>query len=270
MYEPKDGGKLPAEDICKDDKLVVQENLMSKLNDTKLDLNELLYLTGQNIDIFNLSSDFYTDLCYNYESDIDKDVSLKDRILIYFPNITLCENGCETIGVNVTTLEAICECTFNNIIESNILSNNIIYQSQFGQIEEMISNTNIAIIKCFKYIFKYKYFISSIGGFIILGLIFSQIIFTFAYCSTSLFYIRKYIFSICNKYVIYLSNQNNNVLSNKFLSLVDNIANKNAPPKKNEIIRKQNSSNQIERRKSIKRRKGKGKTMIEKNIFPLK
>ena len=136
---------LTAEDICKDDKLVVQENLMGKLNDTKLDLNALLYLTGQNIDIFNLSSDFYTDLCYNYESNIDKDVALKDRILIYFPNITLCENGCETIGVNVTTLEAICECTFN-IKENNILRNNIIYQSQLGQIEEedsfLVTNSN--------------------------------------------------------------------------------------------------------------------------------
>ena len=149
MFDPINGTKLPADELCKDDKVVVQENLMSKLNDTNLDINSLLHLTGQNINIFNLSSDFYTDICYHYESNLDKDVALQDRILIYFPNITLCEGGCETKGVNVTTLKAICECAFNNLKDTAILSNNILYQSQLGQIKEMISSTNIVIIKCY-------------------------------------------------------------------------------------------------------------------------
>ena len=66
-------------------------------------MNSILHLTGQNIDIFNLSSDFYTDICYHYDSNIDKDVALKDRVLLYFPNITLCEDSCETKGVHIET-----------------------------------------------------------------------------------------------------------------------------------------------------------------------
>ena len=81
MFDPKYGKKLPADELCKDEKVVVQENLMSKLNDTNLDINSLLHLTDQNINIFNLSSDFYTDICYHYESNLDKDVALQDRIL---------------------------------------------------------------------------------------------------------------------------------------------------------------------------------------------
>ena len=199
MYDPKYGEKLPTNDICKDDKLIMKEDLKSKLNETNLNLDSLLYLTSQNIDVFNLSSNFYTDICYHFDSDLDKDVALKDRVLLYFPNITLCENGCEIKGVNITTLKAICECKFNILKDNNIFSNNIIYQSQIGEIEEMISNTNIAIIKCFNDIFQYKFFIKCTGGFIVLGLIFTQIIFTIVYCSNSLYYITKYIFRISNK-----------------------------------------------------------------------
>ena len=264
MYDPEDGEKLPADDICKDDKLIMKEDLLSKLNETDLDLDSLLFLTSQNIDIFNLSSDFYTDICYHYDSDIDKDIALKDRILIYFPNITLCDNGCETIGVNITTLKAMCECKFNVLKDSNIFSNNILYQSQIGQIEEMISNTNISIIKCYKDIFQYKFFIKCTGGFIILGLIFFEIIFTIAYCAKSLYYIRKYIFSVSNKFLLHLSNQknNNNKISNDFSPIIYNKFN---PPKKNEkLIRR--ASVQIEGRKNINRHKAKGKTTINKKI----
>ena len=155
---------------------------------------------------------------------------------MYFPNISLCENGCEIIGVNLTTLQAICECSFNFLRDNIILSNNFFYQSLIGQIEELINNTYIWIIKCYKDIFKYKYFISSYGGFIILGLIFFQIIFTIIYSSKSLYSIRKYILSITNKYLIYLIYHKNKLqlLSNNALSPSDNNSTRNKePPKKN-------------------------------------
>ena len=132
-------------------------------------------------------------------------------------------------------MKAICECDFNSYKRPNHndLSNNVIYQSQIGQIEEMISHTNIGIIKCYKDIFKYKYFISNTGGFIILGLILIQIIITIIYSWKSLYIIRKYIFSITNKYLLYLSSlQNANLLSNNSLALNANNFIKNSPPNK--------------------------------------
>ena len=231
-------------------------------------MDTVLYLTGQNIDVFNLSSVFYTDICYHFISDIDKDVALKDRILIYFPNITLCEDGCETIGVNISTLKAICECIFNNFKDTNILSNNIIYQSQIGQIEEYISNTNIEIIKCYKDIFKYKFFIKCTGGFIILAIILIQIIVTINYCLNGLFNIRKYIFSITNKYLNYLLSQKNTISLPNNNSLSVNgykLLKKNGPPKKKYKMNENNNLNESGRNRRIKRRKKKGKTAINKN-----
>ena len=132
MYNPNIVDKLPADALCKNDKIIIKVNLLNKLNDIKVNINSILYLTRQNIDIFNSSSDFYTDICYHYVSEIDKDIALRDRLLMYFPNISLCENGCEIIGVNLTTLQAICECSFNFLRDNIILSNNFFYQSLIG------------------------------------------------------------------------------------------------------------------------------------------
>ena len=64
MYNPNNGEKLEYIDICEDDILIIQEDILRKLNNSKTDINSILYLTQQNIDVFNLSSVFYTDICY--------------------------------------------------------------------------------------------------------------------------------------------------------------------------------------------------------------
>ena len=77
-------------------------------------------MAKQGIDIFDPNSDFYTDLCFHFKSPIDgKDIPVKDRIRLFFPNITLCEEGCNIKGVNLTTLKVMCECTLNNLINNN-------------------------------------------------------------------------------------------------------------------------------------------------------
>ena len=141
MYEPAEGDKLLIKEICQNDTIILYENLLIKL-DNKYNYNFIMNLIEQNIDIFNLSSNFYTDICFHFDSPIDKDITLKDRILIFFPNITLCENDCSIKGVNTTSMRAICECKFNNLIDNdNILINNILYKNQIGQIKEFMSLT---------------------------------------------------------------------------------------------------------------------------------
>ena len=87
------------------------------------------YLSQQNIDVFNLSCDFYIDLCYYFDSPIKKDVALKDRIKLFFPNITLCENGCQIKGINATLMKAECVCKLNNLINNNIFSDCLVSKS---------------------------------------------------------------------------------------------------------------------------------------------
>lgn len=152
LFDPEGGQQLEINDLCEDDSIIVQEDLSTKIGDeSKYSL--IQYLTDQNIDVFNTTHDFYTDICFHFDSPIDKDITLKDRVALFFPNITLCENGCAIKAINLTSMRAKCECKLNNLINSNILSNNAWYQSQVGQIQELISQTNIIIITCIKEFF---------------------------------------------------------------------------------------------------------------------
>ena len=261
LFDPKDGRKLPSEEICKDDVVEMEEDLENKLEESNVNMEDVVHLTRQNIDIFDLNSDFYTDICYHYVSNINKDVALKDRILIYFPNITLCQAGCKSIGINRTSLKVICECTINGH-KDNILSNNILYQSQIGQLEEMLSNTNIKIIKCYKDIFIYKYFISNIGGFIILALIICQIIFTIIFYRRSLFKIKMYIFSITNQFFIFLcSSNNNNALPNNSLSIYEKVYSKKEEPPRRKI-KSQTNLNKFNDQENARKNKRNVKTFL--------
>ena len=108
VFSPYNGNYLDIKDICENETINVQEDISMKMED-KEKYNLVTYLSQQNIDVFNLSSDFYTDICYYFESPIKKDLSLKDRVKIFFPNITLCENGCTIKGINTSSMKAECE-----------------------------------------------------------------------------------------------------------------------------------------------------------------
>ena len=113
MYNPEKGEKLIINDVCENELVTVEENIIKKLNN-KYNYELIKYMLQQNIDIFNLSGEFYTDICFHFESPFDKDITLKDRFLLFFPNITLCENGCSMKGVKLDTMRSICQCKFNN------------------------------------------------------------------------------------------------------------------------------------------------------------
>ena len=262
MIEQNTGEILPINELCKDEPLIVQESLLSKINNTKIGIDSLLFLTNQNINVFNLSSAFYKDICYHFDSPINKDITLKDRILLYYPNVTLCQLGCHINGVNLTTLKAICECKLNYIMNNNIFEDNLLFQSQFGEIEDLISKTNIEVLKCYKEFFNKKYFFSCIGGHFIFCLIIIQIIMTIIYYNKSLFLIRKYLFAITNKYIL--------SLSSKLINSNENdLCLNNEPPKKKRKRKKvKKNSKDIENFKIIQNLNDKLRTdiLFKKNV----
>ena len=84
-------------------------------------MESFIYLTNQGIDLLNPQNEFYTDLCFHYKSPIDgKDIPLKERFKLFFPNVSLCDKGCFTKGINTTSNTSICECTLNNLITNSI------------------------------------------------------------------------------------------------------------------------------------------------------
>ena len=215
LYSQFSGIKLNSDEICSDDKLLIMENLNYKLLKSKVDLSTLSQLYSQGIDLFDLSAPFYTDVCFQYtavnKTNIkNKDIALKDRVLVFFPNITLCEDGCDMKGINLTTIRAICECSYSNK-DKDILKDNALYQSNVGQLEEFLSSTNIYVIKCYKNFLNGKYFKECIGGLIILVLLIIEIICTIKYCSKGLFSIKLYVFEISEKYINYISPKKNHL-----------------------------------------------------------
>ena len=181
--------------ICENEAINVQEDLSMKI-DNKEQYLYIQQLTQKNVDVFNLSSEFYQDICFYFESPIEKDIAIKDRVKLFFPNITLCENGCKVKGINSTTMKAECECKLDNLINNNALANNAFYKSQVGDIEEILNHINIEILKCYNKIFKNRKISSYKGSFIILVFIFIQVILTLFYCIVDITSLKK----IYNKY----------------------------------------------------------------------
>ena len=239
LYSPSTGIKLPSNDICEDDKIMVLESLSLKMINSNVDLSTLSQLYSQGIDIFDLSSSFYTDVCFQYNSINtknmqNKDIALKDRVLVFFPNITLCEQNCDMKGINLTTLKAICECSYSSG-NKDLLKDNALYESQVGQLEEFISSTNIYVMKCYKNIFSISYFKECIGGLIIIILLIIEIICTINYYLKGFSSIKIYILNTTKKFISIISPQKENKHSIKNIPKIITI---NEPVKADDINKK--------------------------------
>ena len=241
FYNPITGDKLDSETLCKEEPILVKENIKSLLNESVPDIDSILFLTDQNIDVFNKSCEFYTDLCYHYESPNNKDVALRDRLLVYYPNITLCDSGCTVYGVNLTSITAICKCTYKEMTEDDTKEESNIYEAAVKEVFNVLDQINLAVMSCYKDLFEYKYFIKCTGGLIILCLFFIQCINIIIYYFLSIFSIKKYIFNMTENYILFLNNSplyNPNMINNKKNDEENDKKRKknskeDAPPKKN-------------------------------------
>jgi hypothetical protein len=205
LYHPVTGEKLDAETLCKEETIVVKENIKSLLNDSGSDMNSILFLTQQNIDVFNRSSGFFTDLCYHFESPCNKDVALNDRLLVYYPNITLCDSGCINSGVNLTSMTAICECKFKEMTDEESEESINLYQNAVNEFYNFLNKINLGVMACYKDLFDSKYFSSCTGGIIILIIFCIQLIIYIIYYYISFFNVKKYIYTLTDNYLLYLN-----------------------------------------------------------------
>ena len=201
FYEPKTGEKLDGEKICKEDPIIIEENLLSYINQSE-NYQLMVYLLNQGINIFDIKDSFYTNICFDFDLPINKDIALKDRPLIFYPNITLCDLGCKFKGINLTIMRSICECLFVDIFNNDYIKDNYILSDFIDEVNSFISKTNIEVIKCYKYIF--KYFSKSFGGYIVIALIIMQIILSYFYFKFHLLNIIGYIFRLTDNYLLFL------------------------------------------------------------------
>ena len=257
IFKPNSGEKINLIEICPNETITIEKNLKNQIQNSE---NFEFYeeLTKQDINIFDTNSDFYTDLCFHFKSPIDgKDIPLKDRLKLFFPNITLCDEGCHIKGVNLTTLKAVCECTLNNLFNNNIFGNNLLVQKSFGEVQEILTKTNMEVMKCYKDVFDKEMYKKNTGFFIVITLIFIQIICLIIYFCKFKIKIKKYVLAITDKYLYFLRNKTNPDIIKK------NDLLKSTPPKKNSgpNIKPNNGNINIYEKKIIN---NKPKTVVRK------
>ena len=206
FFNPENGEKLNVSEICKNEVIIINEKILTFPG---VDSSLVQFFADQNINVFNISDKFYSDICQHYKSPNGRDIPLKLRLQIFFPNISLCDKGCLSKGVDIKTMDSICHCLFSDFTKNSFLENAFEYTGNLGDMYEFISNSNFDILFCISNIFNYEYFKRCIGGYIIMSLIFFQSIEIIIYLMKSKIEMKKYIFNISNLYIQYKNIKNN-------------------------------------------------------------
>ena len=205
---PINGSLLNITEICSEEKIIIKEDVMTlieKLDDKKEEY--IIYLAEQGIDVFNISDKFYKDLCLDFESPNGRDVPLKVRLESFYPNISLCEDGCQNKGVDLETMKARCECIINDLMNNQIMDN--LYGQAINEVLKVINSLNIRVFQCFEEIFKKERFKKCIGGYFVLTLLFGEIFCSIQFLFEGLYSIRKFIFSLTKSFYEYKQKNNN-------------------------------------------------------------
>ena len=214
VYNPITKEKIIYDEICENIPVTLLEDLIGKVKD----LNSVIFLTNQGINVVDINSDFYTDICFHYKSPIDgKDIPLKQRIKLFYPNISFCREGCSFKGINTTLNKSICECKLNDLIENDIIKGNKFLESSMENLKNLVQKTNIEILRCYKDLFKGEFYVYNHGSYIILGLFFIQIILTIIYYKKYIFAMRKYLFNITYNYLMFLASKGFDINIDKLL-----------------------------------------------------
>ena len=117
-----------------------------------------------------------------------------------------------------------CDCKFNDIEKQEIKDNELIKENEIldliaGDYLELINSSNIFIVKCYKYIF--RYITDSFGALISLIILCLSIIFTILFYIKELPTIKIYIFALIENYLSFLNKPKLNFPPKKLLKIRD-------------------------------------------------
>ena len=152
-----------------------QEYIITKISHLDYRRREyIMFMIKNRLNVFDGSNEFYTNLCFHYESPNNKDIPMRDRVPYFYVDVTPCESRCTYQGIDYELLRFNCRCRFNGFGENNDENNNALVLSKKESVK-VIKSVNIEVIKCFKDVFNKKYFKNCTGGIIILILSSCQI-----------------------------------------------------------------------------------------------
>ena len=192
----------------------VQEDIYSLLSNLDNKRKEyIMNMLDQGIDVFDPSNEFYTNLCFYYDSPNNKDIPMRDRASFFFANISKCESGCTYQGIDFSNYKFKCNCKFKSFSDENTGDGSNAEIQSRNEFPKKKSSSNIEVFKCFKYVFKSKYFKKCAGGIIMLILSAVQIGCMALYFVKDILNIKKHVFSLFKIFKTF-SNTNMNNYSN--------------------------------------------------------
>jgi hypothetical protein len=180
----KNGSELKDLSSCINESFSVSSSI-SNLDMINYDKAKIFNMQGYNI--YNLSSDFYTDICSGAYIN-ENDIVIKDRIEYIYPkNVSFCSNGCELYKVEIESKRIECNCKFSYSENNEEINNNKtkLDASDDNFLVYLLDSLNYKIFRCYKIMpkLKFKILLKNTGFFFGIGFSILNIIccFIFSY-----------------------------------------------------------------------------------------
>ena len=176
-------------------------------NTSLLNLEQISSFQDQGVDVFDINSEFFNDICYSYsDNGSNSDMILSDRIADIYQNFSICGDGCEYVSFNVEKKSANCDCNVKQEVSS---------ESETGNFKTYVMSafldSNFGIIKCFNLVFSLKGKVKNAGLWIFGLMILTHIPIYVVYIINGTTPVVKYISNeMINKGYQLSSNNNDN------------------------------------------------------------
>ena len=160
---------------------VYNPDTLQKLNltvceDTKIDVGIPVSVNESDICKHNISCGYYKDICYNSTSENGTDMSVSKRKKDFVENnMTLCEENCDFKSYDSEKGRALCSCKIKISLPliSEISFDKKELYNNFFNIKNLL---NLNVMKCYTVLFTKKGIKNNYGVYIIIPIIFIQII----------------------------------------------------------------------------------------------
>ena len=180
----KNGTQINYLSACNESKIITSSNI-NDLNIIRYDKAKKFSDVGY--DIYNRTDRFYVDNCAS-ANDNGNDITLKDREKYYYPNVSICNEGCDYYSIDFESQRFICECdvminiSYTDSDSTNDESKDNEKDDQtYG--EYFLSLINYKIFKCYALFNKFENYYYNGGLYIGIGtlLISTSLIFVFCF-----------------------------------------------------------------------------------------
>ena len=233
----RNGTQLKDLSACDESKITTS----SKINNLGvIKFEKAKQFSGDGYDIYNKSNKFYVDNCAP-ANDNGNDITLEDRVTYYYPEINICNEGCDYDSIDFETERFICKCSV--ILDKNItIKNNKDKNNEEDEtyLDYFLSLINYKIFKCYDLLMNFDNYYYN-GGFYIGSFTFAtSLILIFVFCFKTINNIKINLFRNMPtkdklKEAIRESKKNttNNIIKNNDIDTIKDNPPKNEGGKKN-------------------------------------